>query len=279
MTQRQSQVKVLSIKKFAEICHTTPRTLRFYEQKGLITPYQIDPYTKYRSYNARQARDFLKIKLLQNFNIPLEQIQQIVKKSNLDNELQKRIKQVKEELVQKQKEYKFLQSMSSFMIEEDLNKLFSKEWFGPYELFCMQVDNADYNKMADYQNTIIKEAKRLRLSPSKLQLIFYNTTAYEPKGTNVEVTLICNKKDAELLHDKLQRNFYFKRYPKTQALTYQYTGPYEYFSLIYQKLFDYIFEKDIVLVDRVFDIHSLQPLKKQSKYETSATIAFPINQD
>ena len=59
MTQGQSQVnpstssgltlsqveesKRLAIKEFAQICRTTPRTLRFYEQKGLFKPFKIYP--------------------------------------------------------------------------------------------------------------------------------------------------------------------------------------------------------------------------------------------
>ena len=108
MTHGQSQVNLstssrqghLTIKQFAEVCRTTPRTLRFYEKKGLFKPAVIDAFTKYRSYHPRQAREFLKIKLLQNFHVPLKQI----KTSFAENTLLSRLKILKEEIAEKEKE-------------------------------------------------------------------------------------------------------------------------------------------------------------------------------
>ena len=148
MTQRKSQVKVLSIKKFAEICHTTPRTLRFYEQKGLIKPYAINPITKYRSYDARQAREFLRIKLLQNYGIPLGELQILAKNQQLDTKLEEQLVKVKAAIAEKQKEYKFLNTMKSFLFEKDMKNVFKREVFPAKELFCMRFFDADYKDMA-----------------------------------------------------------------------------------------------------------------------------------
>ena len=74
MTQRQSQVNLLTINKFAKMCRTTPRTLRLYEKKGLLKPAYIDTYNSYRYYKVSQVEDFQKIRLLKNFHVPLREI-------------------------------------------------------------------------------------------------------------------------------------------------------------------------------------------------------------
>lgn len=275
MTRPLDQVKVLSIKQFAELCGTTPRTLRFYEQKGLIKPFRIDPLTKYRSYDARQAREFLKIKLLQNFDMPLKEISQTTSDTAMNHMLQEKLTLLKEELEQKKREYTFLNEIRTFLFEKDINKIFSTKWFGPYLLFCMRIDHADYNKGNTYLEQITKEATMLGLQVTGEKIAFYQTTTYEPKDTNIDVALICKQENAAASSITLPANCYFKRFPKTKALAYRYTGPFDYFSLIYQKLFDYIFQKNISLVDHVFDFHPNQPF---TKYETSALLVFPIEQ-
>lgn len=274
MTQGKSQVKVLNIKKFAEICHTTPRTLRFYEQKGLIKPHAIDPFTKYRSYDARQARDFLRIKLLQNFGITLDELQLLVKNKELDKKLEQQLVKAKEEIVEKQREYKFLDTMRSFLSEEDMKNVFTKETFPSRNLFCMQVKKADYKDMAIYQKQLLDEAKRLHLDISEEQYTFYHTTRYEPKGTTIELALQVNNK-AAIKNDNIEPNFSFKKLPKTEALVYTYKGPYEYFSVIYQKLFSYIELHKVQLAGDVFDIYNF-PQNGRSKYEMSTKLVFPI---
>lgn len=116
----------------------SPRTLRFYEQKGLFKPIKIDSNSKYRFYDPKQARDFLKIKLLQNFHLSLKQITRYVP---------------------------------------------------------------------------LRGAKKERRSNPRSQEIA------TPREARLAMT---------------SENFYFKSYPKTKALAYEYNVPYEYLILVYQ---------------------------------------------
>src|SRR5579864_5587967 len=110
MTQRQSQVKLLNISQFAQVCRTTPRTLRFYEQKNLIKPVKVNKSNGYRYYNPYQARDFLKIKLLQNFNLSLKDLKLTVNQ-NVDSTFGTEIKKLKQEIKEKQSEMNFLKKV------------------------------------------------------------------------------------------------------------------------------------------------------------------------
>jgi effector-binding domain-containing protein len=75
---------------------------------------------------------------------------------------------------------------------------------------------------------------------------------------------------------QFNNGFYFKSYPKTKALIYNYTGPYEYLILVYQKLFEYIRNNNIELKGLVFETYKYGPLNTKSKYDYQTTIGFPI---
>lgn len=283
MTQGQSQVNpsagsgqgLLTIKQFAEVCRTTPRTLRFYEKKGLFKPAVIDTFNKYRFYDPRQAREFLKIKLLQNFHIPLKQI----KTNSAQVTLINRLKALKEEIQEKEKEYNFLEKMKSFLFKDDkIENVFQTKNLGPFNLFCMKIEHGEYAKITEYLRILWKEAKRLKLKCEKYEIVFYLNSAYNPKNTPLEIALICKLSLSHLTsgNTKMKEDFYFKKYPKTKALAFEYNGPYEYLILVYQKLFSYIENANINPTSPVFDIYKKGPLNTESRYDYQTTIGFPI---
>ncbi|MBI2613610.1 MAG: MerR family transcriptional regulator [Candidatus Levybacteria bacterium] len=274
MTQGQSQVNLLTIRQFAEVCRTTPRTLRFYEKKGLFKPAVIDTFNGYRFYNPRQAREFLKIKLLQNFHVPLKQI----KTNSTETRLLDRLKNLKEEIAEKEKEYKFLEKMKSFLFQDDkIENVFQTKYFGPYDLFTMKVEHGEYSRITEYIKALWKKAERLKLKCGNYEIVFYLNSAYNPKNTPLEIGLIC-KSIPHLTSGstKTKENFYFKKYPKAKVLTFEYNGPYEYLILVYQKLFSYLEEEKIALKGPGFDIYKYGPLNTKSKYDYQTTISFPI---
>lgn len=285
MTQGQSQVNLsassrqghLTIKQFAEICRTTPRTLRFYEKKGLFKPAAIDEFTKYRSYHPRQAREFLKIKLLQNFHVPLKQI----KAESSEKMLNDKLDNLKEEITEKEKEYKFLEKIKSFLLDSGQTRMtkdiFQTKNFGPYNLFVMKVEHGEYVKITEYIKILLKEAGRLKLKCENYGRVFYLNSSYNPKGTPLEIALICKPSISRLTSGSTEKgSFYFKNYPKTKALAFEYSGPYEYLILVYQKLFSYLEKEKIILKSPGFDIYKNGPLNTESKYDYQTTIVFPI---
>ena len=65
---------MLKINEFAELCQTTTKTLRFYDQRGLLPPDYISPVNGYRYYKVETARVFLQIEMLKQAGLSLAQI-------------------------------------------------------------------------------------------------------------------------------------------------------------------------------------------------------------
>jgi DNA-binding transcriptional MerR regulator len=278
MTQRQSQVNLLNIHQFAEVCRTTPRTIRFYDQKGLIKPFKVDRWNGYRYYQAEQARDFFKIQLIQSFHLTLEQVKNIKRKRELDTPLKQRLAGVKKEIAEKQKEYKFLDEVEEFMFSNRHPKRELKlKSFGPYILFGTYTQNIRYDQINGVIYELKALAKRLKIPVKDQQMDFYFDQGYHPSGTRLEIFLICKEKINSKKY-QLPPGYFFKNYPKTKCLYYNYIGPYKYLTFIHKKFAEYLEPKN-VLKGLVFDLYKAGPWNKKSEYDHQTILGFPISED
>lgn len=273
MTQRQSQVRVLSMKKFAEICRTTPRTLRFYDQKGLLKPAEIDEFTGYRYYTQEQARDFLKIRFAQAFDLQLKSIK-IAKENKFTTDLiSEQIENLKKDMEEKKKKLDFLEKMNSLLFQnQSLKNVFKKETIEPLNLFSFKV-NGDYSEIIKYRESVRNEAKKLKIDIRDEDLVVYLDSKYHPKNTPLEISVICRK---DLSNSKLPEGFSFRKFPKTQVYSYDYQGPENYLILLYQRLFDLLIENKIKLPDQTFELYIEDSDAKLSQFDKKIKLCFPI---
>src|SRR5205823_3648713 len=69
---------MLSIGEFAQLGQVSPRTLRHYDDVGLLVPARIDPSTGYRSYRIGQLARLHRILALRDLGFRLDQIGAVV---------------------------------------------------------------------------------------------------------------------------------------------------------------------------------------------------------
>ncbi len=68
---------MLSIGEFARLGGVSVRTLRYYEEVGLLSPASVDVATGYRSYSARQFSRLHRIVALKELGFTLGQIRPV----------------------------------------------------------------------------------------------------------------------------------------------------------------------------------------------------------
>lgn len=76
------EVKTYQIGMFATLNHVSVKTLRFYEEKGLLKPYAINPETGYRYYVLSQMPQLQKINALKETGLTLDEILIVLKGAN-----------------------------------------------------------------------------------------------------------------------------------------------------------------------------------------------------
>ena len=69
---------LLSIGEFSKICGVSTKTLRYYDEMGLINPDEINPENGYRYYSIGQLKKMLLINRLKSYPFPLEEIKVIL---------------------------------------------------------------------------------------------------------------------------------------------------------------------------------------------------------
>ncbi|MFW5438039.1 MerR family transcriptional regulator [Paenibacillus apiarius] len=69
---------MLSIGEFSKICGVSTKTLRYYDEIGLIHPDEINPESGYRYYSIRQLKKMLFINRLKSYHFSLEEIKSIL---------------------------------------------------------------------------------------------------------------------------------------------------------------------------------------------------------
>ncbi len=68
----------LKIGEFSKMMRVTVKTLRLYEQKGLLQPDEVDEWTGYRYYSLTQMQRLSAIRSLQNMGFTLAEIKEIL---------------------------------------------------------------------------------------------------------------------------------------------------------------------------------------------------------
>ncbi len=281
MTQRQSQGKVLddsgtnliSIREFAQICRTTPRTIRFYDQKELLKPRYIDKWTSYRYYDVEQVKDFLMIKFMQNFHIPLSQIKLNLQIKSNDSYLKERLVGLRNEIEESKKEIEFLEKIHTlFFDDKNIKNIFKKEEIGPFYLFGCRFEKTSYDLIDKHRENVRQEAGKQGIKFNK-DLVVYLDSKFKPKNTSIEVYVICEKDYSS--NKFLAENYIYKFFNKTKALTYDYQGPEIYFIIIYQRLFYLLNKIKIKMNDNNFEIYEGAG-EKSSIYAFEAKLIFPV---
>ena len=67
----------LKIGEFSQMMQVTVKTLRHYEQKGLLLPQEVDEWTGYRYYSVEQMQRLNTIRQLQNLGFSLNEIKEL----------------------------------------------------------------------------------------------------------------------------------------------------------------------------------------------------------
>ena len=73
-----SEKTKLKIGEFSKMMQVTVKTLRHYEQKGLLVPYEVDEWTGYRYYSITQMQRLNTIRGLQRQGFTLEEIKELL---------------------------------------------------------------------------------------------------------------------------------------------------------------------------------------------------------
>ena len=234
----------LKIGEFSRLMQVTVKTLRHYEQKGLLIPEEVDPWTGYRFYSIGQMLRLNSIRQLQRLGFSLEEIKDLFEgESHVPS-----IEQLTMKIEETEKLLQQLLTRRSQLQEwvDSRKKVKTMEKFSIQSL--PEVIVASHREViADYSalgmlcyNVIGPEMQRLgcKCPPPGYCFTIEHQQEYTPTNIDIEY---CEQVEEMGTDSSIIQ---FKRLPEVpKALCMKHYGPYERFYESFTEAFAYLEEK------------------------------------
>ena len=233
----------LKIGEFSRLMQVTVKTLRHYEQKGLLIPEEVDPWTGYRYYSISQMTKLNSIRQLQRLGFTLEEIKDLFE----DESHVPSIEQLTVKIEETEKLLQQLLTRRNQLLEwvDSRKKVKTMEKFSIQSLPEIIVAShreviADYSALGKLCYSVIgPEMQRLgcKCPPPGYCFTIEHQQEYTPTNIDIEY---CEQVEEMGTDSSIIQ---FKRLPEVpKALCMKHYGPYERFYESFTEAFAYLEE-------------------------------------
>lgn len=256
--------QLMTIGEFSKLMQTTVKTLRLYEQKGLLAPDEVDEWTGYRHYSIAQMQRLAAIRSLQDMGFTLSEIKEI-----FDSESAiPTVGQLEQKIADCERQLHFLQGRHQMLLamRDSRKKLNKMEKFSIQTLPSIIVAShreviKDWTALGPLcVEKIGPEMHRLgcKCPPPGYCFTVEHNKEYTPTDIDIEY---CEQVEEMGTDSAIIQ---FKRLPEVPtALCMTHIGPYERFYESFTELFRYIEEQRyrivgphrIVYIDGIWNQH------------------------
>lgn len=271
---------LLSIGEFSKICEVSTKTLRYYDEIGLIHPDEINPENGYRYYSIKQLSNMLFINRLKSYHLSLEEIKDIMEweQDQSEERLYTALNLKKREIQEKLRTYEYtLKQISSDVLNLEkgismmsyLNKIEVQlvETKPMHILFTRQRLSSDdyalgYGKyFSKLYETIASEQLTLLGTP----ITIYHSQEYNPAGNDTEFALPIKEivKGTRELREGLCAKSIYK-------------GPYSELTSVYAKLTEWIENESYELVNSPYEKYLTDPTQTTDPEDLVTEVYFPV---
>lgn len=195
---------MLSIGEFSKICEVSTKTLRYYEEIGLILPDVINPDNGYRYYSIKQMEKMLFINRLKSYYFSLDEIKTILEleKDQSEEKLHTALNRKKREIHEKMNAFEYtLKQMSTDILNLEkgipimsyLNsidvQLVETE---PMNILFMRqlLSSEDYaSGYGRYFSRLYEKIASNKLTMLGTPITIYHSPEYNPAGNDTEFAI------------------------------------------------------------------------------------------
>lgn len=271
---------LLSIGEFSKICEVSTKTLRYYDEIGLIHPDEINPENGYRYYSIKQLTKILFINRLKSYHFSLEEIKDILEweQDHFEEKLSTALNLKKRKLQEKLRTYEYtLKQLNSDVLNLEkgismmsyLNKIEVQlvETKPMNILYTRQMLSSDdytfgYGKyFSKLYETIATEKLTLLGTP----ITIYHSEEYNPAGNDTEFALPIE----EILNGtrELREGLCAKSV---------YKGPYSELTSVYAKLTEWIENEGYEMVNSPYEKYITDPTQTTHPEDLVTEVYFPV---
>lgn len=249
--------KLLSIGNFSKIANITTKTLRYYDEIGLLKPSHVDSDTGYRFYDVSQLESILLISKLKAYDFSLEEIAQVLNNPKDNAFILSAIKQKKLLIETIISNYTHVLKW----MDDDILNLERGNYFMSY-LDNIEVKLTETKPMnilyirekiniKEYENYIRNLQKRVteeKLTPVGPPMSIYHSEEFNPESYDVEIAVPVK----EVI--KGTRDF-----PSFLCAHATLKGDYSGLTSVYSKIREWIEAEGYIAAAAAFEIYTTDP--------------------
>jgi DNA-binding transcriptional MerR regulator/effector-binding domain-containing protein len=232
---------MFTIGEFSRISGLSVKTLRFYHEKGVLTPSYIDEQTGYRYYNRTDAEKARVVVSFRDMEFSLSEIKQILENHNDDAEILdylerrkadlfskmrefKRIADSLQQIISHAKEVKNIMQSSTFEVEEKM--------LGPQLIAGVRMKG----KYSDCGKGFARIAKAFGRHMCGKAFCLYYDGEYRENDADLEACV-------PVRQGKSVEGISVRELPGGRCVALLHQGPYEELGRSYSKITDYVNQK------------------------------------
>lgn len=270
---------MLSIGEFSNICKVSAKTLRYYDEIGLLKPGEINPESGYRYYAIEQLETILFINRMKAYSFSLDEIKAFLQSgADKSDDLHEAFLRKQKELENEMRNYGKLLSQ----LQTDISAIEQGRSVMSY-LDAIDVTLADMPKMnllyvrEKVQAEVFPEAyrknfgslfKRIavdRLTMTGAPMVLFHDAEYSPAGLDTEFAIPV----AEYV--KGTRDFTPGLCLKTVV-----RGEYSELSSVYTKQIKWAEKEGLICNGALFEVYVTDPSQIQSPADNITEVYYPV---
>ena len=243
---------MLKIGEFSKLAKMTVKTLRYYDEIGLLKPVFVDD-NGYRYYQIEQLNVLLKIASLRNLDMSLTDIKEIISNNEMLEILIKHQKSLEDELVNKQHQISLIKKYIEKAKKGDFMENYTiKEIVVPENIVYYKHGIID--SMADLATFVLGAGSECAQNNPNLKCKGYcyvTYTAKEYKERDVELEYA----EAVESFGKESENIKFREDPEIKAVSVLHKGKYENLSQAYAFALNYVKDKHYEIAGPIREVY------------------------
>jgi DNA-binding transcriptional MerR regulator len=279
---------LVPIGRFARATRLSVKTLRFYDEMGLLRPAAVDPHSGYRYYNWDQLECAERIRLLRSLDLPLEEVRGIIQETDpsvVGALINRHKKRITEQIVRYQRTLKALEDLDpSGSPYQPVLKNFPAQYLLVLRVRSemKHIEQARAKAFAE----VAAFAKRQRIK------LLGPPTSFAVECNNTELDVPWHTEDHDVLDEsRLTLNdvgwqveapiavpepFLVRDTAPTRVVSVLHLGPYEPLHLAHQAAISWAREQGLTFTDSGRELFLLGPAERSDPGEFRTEIQYPV---
>lgn len=256
---------------FAQMNHITVKTLRFYEEQGLLAPASVDEYTGYRYYTMDQMAVLHQITALKQAGFTLEDIKRFRQEGSQEDFLSRKRQEIMLKIADLTKQLAIIDGYMTD-VNASLETPVLIKTIPAVTVASMERRIENYDELFDLMPAMGAEMERLGCVCAIPEYCF---THYLEEGYKAEQVLVeaCEavtekKADSELVK--------FKEFPETTAACIYHKGSYNDFPRTYGAVLRYIEENGYEICGNIRESYIDGVWNKEKEEDWLSEIQIPV---